>query len=64
MIHDLFLKLNVIDCNYKTSINEQLGDVLSGWKEGTNAKKKVGYTAVSYRETCKSGPRKITVLLK
>lgn len=32
-----FLKLNVIDCNYKASINEQLGDGLRGWKEGTNA---------------------------
>lgn len=32
-----FLKLDVIDCNYKPSINDQLEDVLGGWKEGTNA---------------------------
>lgn len=37
MIHDFFLKLDVIGCNYKVSMNDQLGDVLRGWKEGINA---------------------------
>ena len=36
VIHDLFLSPNAIGCNYKASINGQLGDYSRGWKEGTN----------------------------
>lgn len=59
-----FLKLNVIDCNYKASINDQLGDGLRGWKEGTNAIKMLDAQLCLIgmrRNACK---RKITILLK